>query len=117
MASNQKQNLITQTAVSAASTTSASFNIPARSRKFAGILTAANVNAATTVSCKIQHSPDKVNWYDYITFTDIVGAAGVGLGSPASYDPPVLPYLQAVITLSGATKLSDVTVDIWFQNI
>jgi hypothetical protein len=116
MASDQKKNLITVLAASS-NPVSAQLNMAPRSHQLIAHIVAANVNAATTIAAKIQHSPDKIHWYDYITFTNIVGAAGFQALPTTSRDLAVFAYVQAVVVLTGATKLADITVDIWYENI
>lgn len=115
MASNQKINLVTKVALAGNFTTLTPASLPAKANQMIGHIVAANVNAATTIAAKIQHSPDKVNWYDYLSFTNIVGAAGAQAISTTSFDVPAFQYVQAVVTLSGSTKLADVTIDLWHQ--
>jgi hypothetical protein len=117
MASSQKYALQISTALTAASTLGVSQNLPAKASKLIGHINVSACNAATTVTGKVQHSPDGTNWYDYITFTDIVGAAGVQAQGPATNDQACFQNVRSTVTLAGATKSATVTVDLWFQNI
>lgn len=115
MASSNKFVLQTATALTAATTNGTSQNIPAKARKLLGHINVSACDPATTVTGKIQHSPDQANWYDYISFTAIVGAAGAEGKGPSSSDAPCFQYLRATVTLAGATKSATVAIDLWFE--
>jgi hypothetical protein len=116
MASSSKINLA-NSAMTAATTDGTSNLLPAKARKLIGHITTAATNGATTVTAKIQHSPDKTNWYDYIAFTAIVGTNTSELKNPASNDLAVMPYVRSTVALSGATKASTVTIDLWYEDV
>ncbi len=119
MASYQKLNLATEAALSATTTVGTAVNISSKAKKMIGHIAAANVDSATTITAKIQHSPDKTLWYDYIAFTAIVGSAAnneLKLPSATGIDIPIFPYVRSSIALAGVTKLADVIVDLWFEN-
>jgi hypothetical protein len=114
----QKKDLFPSTALTVAGPTNGEpFNIQAKARKLIGHISASAVDGATTIIAKIQHSPDKVNWYDYMTFMGIVGAAGTEARYPVTTDQAVLPYLRAQVALSGAATIATVAIDLWFENV
>ena len=112
MASNQKKPLIAEAAL-AADKTGTSVALGSRSKSFIGWIKAANVHAATTITAKIQHSPDGTNWKDVVSFTNIVGAAST---EEKQITANVFGQVRGLVTLAGATKLADVYVDIWFDD-
>lgn len=119
MASYQKVNLATEVALAAASTLSTAVNLSSKAKKMIGTIAASSVHADTTITAKIQHSPDKTLWYDYISFTAIVGAAAnneLKLPSATGIDIPILPYVRSSIALTGSTLLASVIIDLWFEN-
>jgi len=81
---------------------------------FKGYIAATAVNGATTINAKIQHSADKLNWFDLITFAAIAGVA-----SAEAKDPTVnvLPYVRAVATLTGGVQAATVTVALYFDKV
>ena len=111
MASTNKLSLVSQPAL-AANYTSAAQSLQPRSIDLIGVINCLNVDAATTVDAKVQHSPDNIIWFDLITFTSVVGVASNEL---KNVSVPVLTYVRAVVTLSGTTKLADVYVDLYLN--
>jgi hypothetical protein len=79
-------------------------------KNFIGVIHCANVNAATTVAAKIEHSDDGVNWFDAVSFTNIVGASANHEQKQVTIN--LLQYVRANITLSGTTKLADVKINL-----
>lgn len=111
MASNAKQTLMDNETLSA-TTAGSSFNLIGRSDRHVGFIKAANVNAATTVTGVIQHSPNGIDWFTLATFAAIAGAAG---SEVVNITAGVLPNVRANVTLAGATQAADVTMDIYFR--
>lgn len=109
MASTGKRNLTVQTAL-AANHTGDKVNLDDRDVDLIGWIKADNVHASTTIAAKIEHSADNDVWVDLVSFTNIVGAAG----QEAKSIDKALPYVRSSITLSGATKLADVTIDLFY---
>jgi hypothetical protein len=109
MASTQKQNLVSKTAANADLTGSVSI-LPPKAGALIGVIKVSNIHAATTVSGKIQHSPDGTAWFDLLSFTAIAGAAGSEAKAVSS---PVFERVRAVATVAGATQLADVTIDLY----
>lgn len=122
MASTQRVQLYSATALTATTTNGERVGLPTRARNPIGYLTVSGANGATTVAAKIQHSPDGTNgWTDLITFTTTSAGASANevilptLGVGVLIDR-VLPHVRAVIVLGGATKLANVTVDMYVEN-
>jgi hypothetical protein len=116
MASTQRASLLNATGLVAASTDGDKQSLPTRARNHIGYLVVANPNGATTVAAKIQHSPDGVNaWTDLITFTTTSAGASVKEVIVPTTDR-LLPYVRAQVVLGGATKLADVSVDLYVEN-
>lgn len=111
MSSNGSQVLMDNETLSA-TTVGSSFGLVGRSQEHIGFIKAVNVNAATTVTGKIQHSPDGVNWFDLASFGAIAGADG---SSIINLTVGVLPNLRANVTLAGATQAADVTVAMYYR--
>ena len=88
------------------------FNLETNSDKFIVTIDATAVNAATTVSAKLQHSHDGSNWFDVVSFTNIVGVEG---HEAKQVTDNLLPYVRASVTLAGATKAATVKVMLWFD--
>lgn len=90
--------------------TGTAYSLEMKQVDFAGHVIASSVNAATTIASKIQHSPDGSNWYDLVSFTNIVGASG---SEVKTISAPILSQVRAVITLSGATKAATVKISLF----
>lgn len=112
MASQSRERLLASTALTATNT-GAAVNINSRAKNLMGHLAVTAANAMTTVNCKIQHSPDKTNWYDYVTFTAIVGTTGAEVKIPTN--DRILPFVRSVVTLSGGVQTCTAEVDLWFE--
>lgn len=111
MASVMNEILLPATALTATNTGSEKV-LETGSDKFLGTITATAVNGATTVAGKIQHSHDGTNWFDLVSFTNIVGTSGQEV---KQITDSVLPRVRSVVTLSGATQAATVTVILWFD--
>ena len=110
MSSNGKQELMSETL--SATKVGSSFNLVGRSDSHVAYIKAENVNGATTVTGKIQHSPDQINWFDLASFAAIAGVAGSEVVNLTAH---VLPNVRANVTLAGGVQTADVTVDIYFR--
>lgn len=112
MASVLNEYLQETTALTADST-SKGFLLSGRTTDFIGTVVASSVNAATTIAAKIQHSHDNLNWFDLITFTNIVGVSG----AQAVLAPTggCLPFVRSVVVLTGATKSATVDIKLWYD--
>lgn len=113
MASVGHKNLLTQAALAAATTAGDTYGVLPKSNGFVGKLKVANAHAATTVTAKIQHSPNGTDWFDLMAFT--ATAAGAAADEIKVPTVPVLANLRAHVVLGGATKLADVTIDVYFD--
>jgi hypothetical protein len=111
MASNGSQVLMDNETLSA-TTVGNSFNLVGRSQEHVAFIKAENVNGATTVAGKVEHSPDGTNWFDLATFGNIVGTSG---SEVVNLTVGVLPNVRANVTLSGATQAADVTVSVFYR--
>jgi hypothetical protein len=114
MASVQKLRLLEKAAAAADQTGAAQSLLP-KSGNFIGVIRTVNQNGATTVTAKIQHSPDGTNWADYIAFTAINATSGFEVKHPTNQ--PILPHVRAIATVTGATKLADIYVDLFFDPV
>lgn len=117
MASSNKAALFAATAITATTTNGSPQNLPAKAKKLIGHINVSACHADTTVTGKIQHSPDQTNWYDYISFTAVVGAIGVEAKAPSTNDLACFQNVRATIALSGTTKSATVAIDLWYENI
>lgn len=118
MAAIAKKVLLDGTSLTA-TTTSDPVVMSNNSDKLIGFIKTANQNAATTVAGKIQHSPNGDDWFDLLTFTNIVGATPsselkLPVIDSVTVDKCML-HVRAVATLSGATQASDVTIELYYD--
>jgi hypothetical protein len=110
MSSNAKQTLMNESLT--ASADGDSFNLPGRGDSHIAFLKAENVNGATTVNAKIQHSPNGVDWFDLASFAALAGVNGSEVVNITAH---VLPQLRASVTLVGATQEADALIEIYFR--
>jgi len=110
VASNGKQTLMEEAL--AASKNGESFNLPGRSDGHVAFLDATLVNGATTVTAKVQHSPDGVNWFDLVSFGALAGVDG---NEVVNIAVGVLPQLRANVVLAGGTQIATVKVEVFFR--
>lgn len=114
MASTDKKTLVNAAALTADLTTDAQSLDPSNS-EFICFLKATAVHADTTVDAKIQHSPNRADWYDLKAFTAIVGVDGSQVIVLNPTTEAVLPNVRAVIDLSGSTLQATVTTELYFK--
>lgn len=113
MASVGNKNLLTAAALAAATTVGDAYGVLPKSNNFVAKLKVASPHAATTVTAKVQHSPNGTDWFDLMAFTATsAGAVADELKVPTI---PVLANVRAHVVLGGATKLADVTIDLYFD--
>ena len=117
MASISKLTL-TSAALTAVTTDSDAKSLQNKCQKFIAWVNVTVCDAATTVSAKLQHSPDKLIWVDVVSFTNIVGTTGSEAKHEASFTGvgALFPNIRAVTTLAGATKAATVEVSLWFDD-
>jgi hypothetical protein len=111
MASTQKVALMAE-AAAAADKTGTAANLQPKSGGLIGVIRTANQNAATTVTGKIQHSPDGSNWSDLTSFTAINATSGFEVKTITG---PVLERVRAIATVAGTTKLADIYIDLFYD--
>jgi hypothetical protein len=115
MASSSRLSLVNGALT--ATTTGDPVSLSGCSKKFVGYIYASAVGAGTTVTGKIQHSPDKTNWFDLVTFTALV-AVGSELKPESAFataNMPVLPNIRSVVTLAGGALTTTVRIDLYFD--
>jgi len=110
MASNHHVNLL-NTLASAGDVNGDFKNLGTSYAKFIGVIKCANVDAATTVTGKIQHSHDGLVWTSICDFAAITAT----LFEHKQITVNVLPLVRAIFTLAGTTKLADVKIDLYFD--
>lgn len=110
MASVDKVTLINTTG-STATVTGSKVETPIRGMDPIAVITTVNQNAATTVTGKIQHSSDGVNWVDLVSLTAINATSGYQVAVPTTIG--LLQFVRGVATLSGSTKLADILLELW----
>lgn len=91
-----------------ATETGSGVSLEPASQAFVGWLRVSAINGATTLNAKIQHSADKSNWVDLVSFTALVGVTGTEAKEITFAG--VLPFVRGVVTLAGATQTA--TVDL-----
>jgi hypothetical protein len=82
----------------------------ARDHDFVAYINVPTINAATTVTGIIEHSPDGVKWFTLASFTAIAGSADCEIIQINSASLHVLQNVRATATLAGATKSATVTI-------
>jgi hypothetical protein len=112
MSSGAKLNLMNTTG-SNADVTGSVLSLLMRTTKFIGVIKTTAQNAATTVTAKIQHSPDGINWTDLISFTAINATSGYEAKAPTA--DIVLPFVRAFAAVTGATKLASIQIDLHYM--
>lgn len=116
MASTQKMDLFPSAAsVSVAAVNGETMSLPPRAKQLIGHINVSAINAATTVTALIQHSPDGIKWYTYLAFTAIAAAINSEAIYPANQ--PVFPYVRSTFTLTGGTKSATVDIKLYFENV
>lgn len=118
MSASNKIVLYSAQALTAASNTSTAQAAEVKFADFVGFIKTTATNGATTVTAKIQHSPNGSDWFDLVSFTALVGVNGSeekevlisGGGSPRN---SVFPQVRASVALAGATKASTVTIELY----
>lgn len=88
------------------------FSLPPKSQEHVAVLKAANVNGATTVTGKVEHSFNGVDWFDLANFAALVGVAGAEV---INITVGVLSQIRANVTLAGGTQAADVTVGVHYR--
>lgn len=112
MASTSLNILLNTTALTDTTTNSDAKSLANGDAGFLAIMNVSACNVATTVAGKIQSSPDRTNWFDVGSFTNVVGTTNV---QEIQITRSLYPNVRAVITLSGATKAATVKVDFWYD--
>jgi hypothetical protein len=91
-------------------------SLPNGAKGFIAYLSATAV-AISTLDVTIQHSPDKTNWYNVVSFTQLA-APGNEIKQHANFtvaNMNLFPNLRAVRTLgAGATVTAEVSI--WFED-
>lgn len=113
MASTAKRTLQAATALTA-SVTSDKQSLEPGSSKFLGWLDISACDAGTTVTAKIQHSPDGVNWVDLVAFA--VPAAGVlAKEAKAPTADIVFPNIRSSVVIAGGLVTATAKVELYFD--
>lgn len=90
-----------------------SFALEGLQTDFSGLLKVTQLGGNSTITVKIQASPDNATWLDWILFTQ-----RNTLGSECIIAPPfVLTYVRAVFIFApaGGPKTCTATVDLYFD--
>ncbi len=117
MASVAKKTLFNAQAVSGASTTSSVLSLDGRTDNFIAFLNATALGAGTTLSAKIQHSPNNSNWFDLVSFTatNVVAAESKDQASFGVAFQNVYPNIRAIAALAGGTTTATLTVELYYD--
>lgn len=62
-------------------------------------LVATKTGGSGNLDVKIQHSPNQVTWFDWVTFTQLVDASGQQAIAPTT---SAFPWLRTVRTVGGS---------------
>lgn len=92
-------------------TNGAAVDLPGKTKDLIAWLNVTAINGATTLDVKIQHSPDKTNWYDLgSAFTQLVGVTGNEL---VRITDSSFQFVRMVATLAGATQDATLSVQLF----
>lgn len=78
---------------------------------FVGLLSISAIGAGTTLTVKIQVSPDNVNWIDWITFTGAT-ATGSEVIRATTFG---MTYARAKFSFVAGTKTCTASVDLYYD--
>jgi hypothetical protein len=109
MASNSLKTFINSALV--ATTTSAAQTLNQKDKSFIAWLNVSANNGSTTVSAKIQHSPDGTNWKDLATFANVVNTTST---EAINITTNVFGNVRAVATLTGVS--ATVIIQLWYDS-
>lgn len=113
MASGSKIKLFPSTALTATTTNGTAAQLQSSATDLICELSVTVIDAATTATCKVQHSPDGTRWYDLASFTAVAGSVSSELKFPSTAS---LLNLRATIALAGSTKSATLSIDVWFRD-
>lgn len=109
MASTSVLNFISEALT--ANKTSAKQTLTQKNKSFIGWLHVSANDGSTTVSAKIQHSPDGTSWVDLATFANVVNTTGY---ESIQITDNVFVNVRAVVTFVG-TPSATVKVQLWYD--
>lgn len=110
MASSLKKNLIDSKALTA-DFSSDWLALEPNQDEICFWLSVTSQHADTTLDAKIEHSPDKVNSKDLVSFTQQTGTEGSELKGIAL---PIMGFVRVSVTLTGTTKAATVSADMLY---
>lgn len=110
MASVARKSLIS--GAKTATVTGSSIALESGTSAFIGWINVSVCHAATTVTGKIQHSPDNSSWKDLASFAAIAGTTGT---EAIQITSNVFPYIRGVATLAGATQAATVEISFYYD--
>jgi len=94
-------------------TNGALVDLPKRTGKYLAYLNVTAINGATTLDVKLQHTPDKVNFYDLgSAFAQLVGVTG---NESVAIPADAYQFVRMVATLAGATQDATFVCELYFD--
>lgn len=109
MVAGSTKNLFSVEAMTAATNSGSALALAPSDDDFLAYIKCTAVNGATTVSGKIQHSPDGSDWIDLVAFADQVGS---GSSEVKTVSGPVFKHIRGFVGLAGVTKAATVTMEL-----
>lgn len=113
MASNQKIPLTSGNVAGAGPALGEAVNLLPKARNLVGEIIVTAIDGGTTLTGKIQHSADKVHWYDYMNFTVVPHILTSELKFPTNAS--VLPYVRSSVALAGGALTATVAINLFFE--
>lgn len=112
MASTMARELLAPTAITG-SVTGEAIEILSKDVNFVGHIVATGASSPN-IAAKIQHSHDKLNWFDLLSFTAIT-ANTAEIVQVDNTDTHVLRFVRAVLTHSSGS--ANVNVDLCYDRL
>jgi len=89
-------------------------DLPDKTRDLIAHLVVSVINGATTLDVKLQHSPNKTQWYDLGTpFAQLVGVTG---DEAVRITDSAFQFIRIVAALAGATQEATMVVNLHYDN-
>lgn len=79
---------------------------------YAGLLKLSAIGAGTTLTAKIQTSPDNSTWIDWITFTATTSGSAAETIRATTFG---MTYVRATFSFAGGTTTCTATVDLFYD--
>lgn len=106
--------------ISGASTLTEPKSLGENSTQFVAYLKVTALGAGTTLTAKIQHSPNGDDWYDVASFAAVPAASAptsevIDWGDFTQPQMGLFPKIRGSLALAGGTTTGTVQLDLWFD--